>query len=107
MLKQKISSQLKSRLFLGNLINRIVYVCCPSGNAGGNFVTQPPQIVPTPSNVRSKFPKAPTCGISLGDRIVGGESTEIDEHPWNAQLWYRKPGGTGSHCGGSLINERF
>jgi len=86
-----------------NSINRVAYVCCGTRSF---TPTRPPQ-VPQPSNSRSKFPKPPTCGVSQGNRIYGGELTEIDEHPWTVQLWYQKPQGTGSHCGGSLINERY
>lgn len=87
----------------GNSINRVAYVCCGTRS----FTPTRPQTPPPPSNARSKFPQPPTCGVTSGNKIYGGEVTSIDEHPWTAQLWYQKPGTTGSHCGGSLINERY
>ncbi|KAG5671084.1 hypothetical protein PVAND_001298 [Polypedilum vanderplanki] len=75
-----------------NSINRVAYVCCKNGQGSS----------------ASKFPKPPICGAAFADRIVGGEATDIDEFPWIAQIQYRKPGDKiGSHCGGSLINDRY
>ncbi|XP_055609293.1 CLIP domain-containing serine protease B4-like [Uranotaenia lowii] len=56
----------------------------------------------------NELPATNECGLDLGDRIVGGQQTDLDEFPWLALLKYRKPNGvTGFHCGGSLINVRY
>lgn len=36
------------------------------------------------------LPKAPECGVSLDDRIIGGTSTSVTEFPWFALLKYIK-----------------
>lgn len=45
-----------------NSINRVAYVCCPSGSSTGAAAPAPP------SNLKT-LPKAPDCGISLHDRV--------------------------------------
>ncbi|KAL0881064.1 hypothetical protein ABMA27_002194 [Loxostege sticticalis] len=49
------------------------------------------------------------CGVDTnGDRIYGGQFTELDEFPWMALLGYRKPTGRITYqCGGVLINHRY
>lgn len=56
----------------------------------------------------SLLPRPPNCGVSMGDRIVGGQPTLLDEYPLTALIEYRKTNGrTGFHCGASLINSRY
>ncbi|KAJ8721367.1 hypothetical protein PYW07_002142 [Mythimna separata] len=49
------------------------------------------------------------CGIdNNGDRIYGGQLTELDEFPWMALLGYKNRTGTITYqCGGTLINRRY
>lgn len=49
------------------------------------------------------------CGMSLGERIVGGKNAALGEYPWIARIGYRRSGsGTLLYrCGGSLINNRY
>ncbi|KAM3963662.1 phenoloxidase-activating enzyme 1 [Aphomia sociella] len=49
------------------------------------------------------------CGIdNNGDRIYGGQITDLDEFPWMALLGYRTSRGRISYqCGGVLINHRY
>lgn len=39
--------------------------------------------------------------LLAGSRIVGGEVTSIDEHPYQISLEY----GSGHRCGGSILDE--
>ncbi|EAA08404.4 AGAP003246-PA [Anopheles gambiae str. PEST] len=56
----------------------------------------------------SSFPTSPECGIQVTDRIIGGQTTELEEFPWTALIEYRKPGNQYDfHCGGALINARY
>ncbi|CAG4953655.1 unnamed protein product [Parnassius apollo] len=74
-------------------------VCCPPNN---------PQVRPQPVDSSSKLlPDTSECGIQNNDRIVGGSSTELDEHPWLALLRYDKPRGWGFYCAGVLISPRY
>ncbi|XP_066982820.1 chymotrypsinogen 2-like [Macrobrachium rosenbergii] len=46
------------------------------------------------------------CGrVNRGTRIIGGQSTEVNEYPWQVSLVYRNT--NESFCGGSIINDRF
>ncbi|XP_069356452.1 phenoloxidase-activating enzyme 1-like [Maniola hyperantus] len=50
------------------------------------------------------------CGIENdGNRIIGGQLTELDEFPWMALLGYqpRNNGPLTYQCGGVLINHRY
>ncbi|XP_058455964.1 CLIP domain-containing serine protease B15-like [Malaya genurostris] len=49
------------------------------------------------------------CGaLDFANRILGGEVTEIGEHPWAALLIYDLGGNRFSpKCGGSLLNSRY
>ncbi|XP_075974162.1 phenoloxidase-activating enzyme 1-like [Anticarsia gemmatalis] len=49
------------------------------------------------------------CGIDTnGDRIYGGQFTDLDEFPWMALMGYRTRKGTTTYqCGGVLINRRY
>lgn len=55
------------------------------------------------------MPSGEDCGRSeSGDRIVGGNITEIGEFPWLALLSYKKDNEIAKYkCGGSLINNRY
>jgi len=44
--------------------------------------------------------------IQIGRRIVGGESTDIKEHPWQVALNIKRPDGT-YLCGGSIIAQKW
>ncbi|XP_045495182.1 phenoloxidase-activating enzyme 1-like [Colias croceus] len=49
-----------------------------------------------------------SCGIDNGDRIFGGQITDLDEFPWMSLLGYRtKSGKLTYQCGGVLINHRY
>ncbi|XP_055595733.1 CLIP domain-containing serine protease B15-like [Uranotaenia lowii] len=49
-----------------------------------------------------------TCGsISTASRIVGGEPTELEDHPWNAVILYERRGKAIPNCGASLISQRY
>ncbi|XP_041969725.1 CLIP domain-containing serine protease 2-like [Aricia agestis] len=79
--------------------NPIPNVCCPSEyNVNVLDVT-------TKSRTDDLLPTE--CGIQNADRIVGGSSTSIDEHPWMALLKYDKPNGSGFYCGGVIISKRY
>ncbi|KAG7297995.1 hypothetical protein JYU34_018754 [Plutella xylostella] len=105
-------------------------VCCPpeylisgadsrisgSEGAGGGFAQNAPfspsSSYPEPSgqgaaDPTSLLPSTRVCGIQNNDRIVGGKTAEIDEHPWMALLRYDKPRGSGFYCGGVLISQRY
>lgn len=54
------------------------------------------------------LPDLTVCGLdSLGDRIFGGNETEIDQFPWTVALEYRNKNPPCVNCGGSLINTRY
>lgn len=73
-------------------------VCCPSSPTP-RPTSRPTPRVPTNNgnddenpnvNLRS-HPLFPSdCGTDTEERIVGGESTDIDEFPWMALLEYQK-----------------
>ncbi|XP_058056100.1 uncharacterized protein LOC131207501 [Anopheles bellator] len=80
-----------------------VTICCADN------VTTLKRNVTGGSRVDLPNPRAFECGLdSLGDRIVGGNETDIDEFPWYALLQYEsKKGERAFKCGGSLINGRY
>lgn len=90
-------------------------VCCPSSPTP-RPTSRPTPRVPTNNgnddenpnvNLRS-HPLFPSdCGTDTEERIVGGESTDIDEFPWMALLEYQKPNGITTACGGVLISKRY
>ncbi|XP_065372231.1 transmembrane protease serine 9-like [Calliphora vicina] len=47
-----------------------------------------------------------SCGSSGGDRVAGGNETDLAEYPWMALLRYDAPGDE-FKCGGSLISSRY
>ncbi|CAO1379498.1 unnamed protein product [Diamesa hyperborea] len=98
-----------------NKINNKHSVCCETAPttrrtispiASTNTRTFFP-IAPT-TRVTSYLPAAPACGVYLGERIVGGNNTLIDEFPWAALIQYTRPDGVkGFHCGGVLISNQY
>lgn len=66
----------------------------------GDVTTMPP-ITTTDSPSESCV-----CGqANQATRIVGGETTEVNEYPWQVALVNQ--GGSNVWCGGSLINDRW
>ncbi|XP_055636348.1 CLIP domain-containing serine protease B4-like [Toxorhynchites rutilus septentrionalis] len=60
------------------------------------------------ASAQRNLPRPPQCGLMVGDRIIGGQATDLKEYPWSALILYRKPNGKpGYNCGGSLINSRY
>lgn len=108
-------------------------VCCDGSSSNQQSpAVYPGQSSQTPFNVGNNpgalLPRVGECGIQTSDRIIGGEKTKFDEHPWAALLEYRKckfklskpnkllhiftfliadNGEVGLHCGGTLINSRY
>jgi Regulatory CLIP domain of proteinases len=99
------------------------FVCCPPQPPISN---QKPQM-----NRRLEpqklLPKAPSCGVFLDDRIIGGTKTTISEFPWFALLKYTRrmkkvqsssdviidhcflagQANPSFSCSGTLINDRY
>ena len=47
------------------------------------------------------LPEPGVCGLSLQDKIYGGQKAEITDFPWMVQIGYEKPNKKiGYHCGG-------
>ncbi|XP_059055590.1 phenoloxidase-activating enzyme 1-like [Achroia grisella] len=94
-------------------------VCCgPLGARDETSTTTQRQRLTTESNSNTVDPvydedSTPeprnTCGVdNNGDRIYGGQITDLDEFPWMALLGYRTSRGKISYqCGGVLINRRY
>ncbi|KAF5271711.1 hypothetical protein FQA39_LY08034 [Lamprigera yunnana] len=78
-------------------------VCCASGTTTTTSTVRPI----SNEGKRRLLPGLDVCGISVDDRIVGGEVTSLFEFPWMALLQYQKPTGRGFHCGGALISKRY
>lgn len=75
----------------------------------GALARSPPAVRNTTSVWQEyRLPKPGICGVSLSDRIRGGEKTAINGYPWAAVLGVkyrnREPN---FMCGGSLISDRF
>ncbi|XP_073949688.1 phenoloxidase-activating enzyme 1-like [Choristoneura fumiferana] len=72
----------------------------PNNNNGQRSPVEAEDSSPAPSDV---------CGIDTqGDRIYGGQFTDLDEFPWMALMGYRTPSGSITYqCGGVLINRRY
>ncbi|XP_037805319.1 serine protease grass-like [Lucilia sericata] len=47
-----------------------------------------------------------SCGTTGGDRVAGGNETDLAEYPWMALIRYDAPGDE-FKCGGSLISNRY
>lgn len=54
------------------------------------------------------LPGTNICGQdNLGEKIFGGDRTELDQFPWAVALEYRNENPPAVKCGGSLINTRY
>ncbi|XP_038214655.1 serine protease 7 [Zerene cesonia] len=93
-------------------------VCCgPLPQTTASQTTPKPRPSPLPdlgqgidpSTEADSYPEPrSSCGIDNGDRIFGGQITDLDEFPWMALLGYRtKAGRLTYQCGGVLINHRY
>ncbi|XP_013180462.1 PREDICTED: serine protease easter [Papilio xuthus] len=93
-------------------------VCCGPLPATGPTTTLPPKTtrapiatgVVDPVNPEDSFPTPQDkCGIDTnGDRIYGGQFTDLDEYPWMVLMGYlTKEGKMSYQCGGVLINKRY
>lgn len=61
------------------------------------------------NKLASKLPRPGVCGVSLADRIVGGEKTALNAYPWTVLL-IAQPADksfTSYSCGGSLLNNQY
>lgn len=63
------------------------FVCCPQQSTQSSS-----QVQPQNRRIESPklLPKAPACGVSLDDRIIGGSKTTITEFPWFALLKFTR-----------------
>ncbi|XP_072938597.1 phenoloxidase-activating enzyme 1-like [Epargyreus clarus] len=94
-------------------------VCCGPLPAEQPTTTVRSRPVPPPSISDKVEPVNPEdsflmprdkCGLDEnGDRIYGGQFTDLDEFPWMALMGYRPNGGglLVYRCGGVLINHRY
>ncbi|CAG9785716.1 unnamed protein product [Diatraea saccharalis] len=92
-------------------------VCCgPLPEDQGTDTTRRPVVTTPiatdidPANEEDSSPaRRGECGVDTnGDKIFGGQITELDEFPWMALLGYRKSDGRRTYqCGGVLINHRY
>ncbi|XP_035723564.1 trypsin-1-like isoform X2 [Vespa mandarinia] len=91
--------------YLGFIVILLIQKECQAGQIGENmknffglFGNKPPD---------TKEPPAPcycSCGLRNEEsRIVGGQTTRMNELPWMAKLSYLNK----FYCGGSLINDRY
>ncbi|XP_073814913.1 serine protease ea-like [Musca autumnalis] len=56
----------------------------------------------------NKLPRPGECGVSMSNRILRGNITDIDEFPWMALIQIKTgPSRFHFNCGGSLINSRY
>ncbi|XP_052901883.1 transmembrane protease serine 9-like [Anopheles moucheti] len=75
-------------------IDRRTLVCCATADFS--------------ETINNDLPVPPRCGIQLSDRVVGGQTTELEEFPWSALIQYwRSEGFYEFSCGGTLINARY
>lgn len=54
-------------------------VCCPL-----------PKMLKARFSAPATLPPIGVCGKDVGDRIVGGEISQLDDHPWLARIQYYK-----------------
>lgn len=101
-------------------LGRTPHVCCTTDT--GYFRRQPAErkstvLFPTQNRQRGRnnqsprgeLPGPPACGgVTLQNKIYGGDDADLFEFPWLAMLEYRRRNGARStNCGGSLINQRY
>uniref|UniRef100_U5EUT3 CLIP domain-containing serine protease n=1 Tax=Corethrella appendiculata TaxID=1370023 RepID=U5EUT3_9DIPT len=94
-----------------------IHVCCPliGDYLDPDILITTPEIPRKPFELSSRFGDdlsegTDICGTAVGEnRIVGGETTKIDEFPWLALLIYlsRETNQFEHGCGGVLITKRF
>ncbi|XP_039432139.1 melanization protease 1-like [Culex pipiens pallens] len=104
------------------LLNRRVCgprkVCCeepsgvtlnlPTSSTPASEIRVPIVAARTAISKKMTLPDTTVCGPdNLGDRIFGGNKTEIDQFPWTVALEYRNKNPPSVDCGGSLINTRY
>ncbi|XP_055591289.1 CLIP domain-containing serine protease B4-like [Uranotaenia lowii] len=60
-------------------------------------------------SVSSQLPEPGTCGVSLGNRVLGGNRTDLNGYPWTALLLIQPVVGpyVSYGCGGSLISDQI
>ncbi|XP_046962571.1 phenoloxidase-activating enzyme 1-like [Vanessa cardui] len=95
-------------------------VCCgptPSQSQSAPTTRRPPSRPVRPSGGEDPVEEEDSypmprdkCGIDTnGDRLYGGQITDLDEFPWMALLGYQPPKNAALtyQCGGVLINHRY
>lgn len=92
----------KNRIFLKRsqcgYLDRVPYVCCADSEVEESSelpetTSEQPKVVEESDwlvALKQKLPKPPVCGLSVGDRIFGGEKTEIDDFPWVVLVQFDK-----------------
>ncbi|XP_055590878.1 CLIP domain-containing serine protease B4-like [Uranotaenia lowii] len=63
----------------------------------------------SPNAVGSSLPDPGTCGVSLGNRVSGGNRTDLNGYPWTALLLLQPVVGqyVNYGCGGALVSNQF
>ena len=46
------------------------------------------EVVDVSQNARNSLPQPPQCGQTIKDKIYGGNTTALGEHPWAALVEY-------------------
>ncbi|XP_062123891.1 LOW QUALITY PROTEIN: serine protease 7 [Drosophila sulfurigaster albostrigata] len=77
----------------------------------GRSQTQQPQVQQQQQGDGSSLlPQPPACGgVTIDNKIYGGEDADLNEFPWTVLLEYRRLNGNGlsTSCAGTLINQRY
>ncbi|KAF5271718.1 hypothetical protein FQA39_LY08041 [Lamprigera yunnana] len=85
-------------------------VCCPLNNDKDvekkPSVTTAPKYFPT-TITSPLLPNTTECGLTLNDKLFGGDVAHILDFPWMTLLEYDTPNGSGLFCGGVLISKRY
>ncbi|XP_026735969.1 phenoloxidase-activating enzyme-like [Trichoplusia ni] len=82
-------------------------VCCgPMGNRQKDVVIGNCQ---ARMNAFPPDPRTECCGVDsrVGNKIVGGNATTVDQYPWLVMIEYVKQGVTKLLCGGVLISGKY
>ncbi|XP_033149902.1 serine protease 7 [Drosophila busckii] len=80
------------------------------GGNGGRVDNSLSQPVAAPGDGSSLLPQPPTCGgVTIENKIYGGDDANLYEFPWTVLLEYRRLAGSGlsTSCAGTLINQRY